>query len=197
MSVENSPQNIYNIIIDEDIVELFWSRDEKAIEATHKKYGKLIYSIALNILNNDMDSEECQNDTYLSLWKSIPPTRPISFPAFITRIARNIAINRFHKNHNKKTIPSEYILSLEELSLLIQAEEQEFQSSQELADKLSEFLLILTQRQQYIFIARYYRGEPITVIANEMNVTKMTVHRTLTQIKTELKKFLGRNEVLA
>lgn len=195
MSVASSQQNNH-IVSDEDIIELFWLRNEKAIEETNKKYGSLVYSIAFNILNNVLDSEECQNDTYLSLWNSIPPTRPISFPAFITRIARNIAINRFHKNHNKKSIPSDFIISIEELSHQISVEEQEFNSCQDLADILSKFLLGLPKRQRYIFIAKYYRAEPIKVIANEIGVTKMTIHRDLTKIKSELKHFLQRNEVI-
>ena len=68
------------------IIELYFARNEKAIEETDKKYGKLCYSVANNILFNDEDSEECVNDTYLSVWNKIPPTRPNNFMAFICQI---------------------------------------------------------------------------------------------------------------
>ena len=61
------------------IIELYFARNEKAIEETDKKYGKLCFSVANNILFNDEDSEECVNDTYLSVWNKIPPTRPNNF----------------------------------------------------------------------------------------------------------------------
>lgn len=55
------------IVADEQIVELYWIRDEKAIQLTDKKYGKFLYRIAYNILHDRLDCEECQNDTYIVL----------------------------------------------------------------------------------------------------------------------------------
>lgn len=82
------------IIADEQIIELYWRREEKAIQETDKKYGQFLFRIAYNILHERLDCEECQNDTYLGVWNAIPPTRPTVFPAFITQIMRRIAINR-------------------------------------------------------------------------------------------------------
>lgn len=71
---------------DKRIIELYWDRDETAIQETDNKYGKFLFKIAYNILNDRCDCEECQNDTYLGIWNAIPPTRPAVFPAFITQI---------------------------------------------------------------------------------------------------------------
>ena len=49
------------------IIELYFARDEQAIEETDTKYGKLCFHMANNFLSNDADAEECVNDTYL--WK--------------------------------------------------------------------------------------------------------------------------------
>ena len=67
------------IVADEQIVELYWIRDEKAIQLTDKKYGKFLYRIAYNILHDRLDCEECQNDTYNAIWHSIPRTNPRYF----------------------------------------------------------------------------------------------------------------------
>ena len=61
---------------DKDIIQLYLNRDQRALSATAKKYGKYCTSIAKNILGNNEDAEECVNDTYLSTWNSIPPTIP-------------------------------------------------------------------------------------------------------------------------
>ena len=58
---------------DEKIIELFLSRDEKAIELTAERYERYCVQIAMNILHNHSDAEECVNDAYLRLWNSIPP----------------------------------------------------------------------------------------------------------------------------
>jgi len=62
---------------DQSIINLYWAREERAIEETEKKYGSYCRSIARNILRNRADEEECLNDTWLKTWNSLPPQRPI------------------------------------------------------------------------------------------------------------------------
>ena len=100
---------------DEEIVELYWNRNERAIEETDFKYKKYLFSIAYNIVHDKLDSEECLNDTYLGAWKAIPPTKPNVLIAFLTTITRRIAIKRYHSNLKQCKIPSEMTLSLSEL----------------------------------------------------------------------------------
>ena len=87
---------------DKMIVELFWNRTEKAIEETDIKYGKLCRCIATNILENDQDSEECINDTYLAAWNSMPDNRPKSLCSYICKITRNLALKKYEYNHAQK-----------------------------------------------------------------------------------------------
>ena len=46
---------------DDRIVELYWNREETAIDATEKKYGAYLMKIAYNILADREDSRECVN----------------------------------------------------------------------------------------------------------------------------------------
>ena len=73
---------------DLQIIELYFARDEQAIKETDRKYGKMCFKVAKNLLSNNEDSEECVNDTYLTVWNKIPPTRPNNFTAFICKITR-------------------------------------------------------------------------------------------------------------
>ena len=81
--MNDSKKSNREIISDNEIIELFRQRNEKAIQMTEKKYGTLIYRIAYNILHDKDDCEECRNDVYLGLWNAIPPATPVVFPAFI------------------------------------------------------------------------------------------------------------------
>ena len=90
--------NTQPTLTDESIIELYWNRDEKAISETDKKYGRYLYAIAYNIVHDDLDSEECLNDTYIGTWNQIPPTRPNIFQVFLAKITRNHAINKFKKS---------------------------------------------------------------------------------------------------
>ena len=44
---------------DQEIIALYWARDEKAIEATDVKYRRFLISVSQNILHDMQDSEEC------------------------------------------------------------------------------------------------------------------------------------------
>ena len=75
---------------DEEIIDLYFRRDEMAITETDNKYGNYCEKIAGNILKDNLDVEECVNDTYLKTWNKIPPTRPKIFKAFLAKITREL-----------------------------------------------------------------------------------------------------------
>lgn len=60
---------------DQEIVELYFRRDEQAIVQTDRKYGPYCYSVAYNVLSDQEDARECVSDTYLAAWNRIPPAR--------------------------------------------------------------------------------------------------------------------------
>ena len=67
---------------DTEIIDLYWKRDERAIEETDRKYGKYCHTVANNVLNDYEDSQECVSDTWLRAWNSMPPQRPSVLRAF-------------------------------------------------------------------------------------------------------------------
>ena len=185
------------IVADEQIVDLYWARDEKAIQFTNDKYGKLLYRIAYNILHDRLDCEECQNDTYHGIRNSIPPNRPEVFSIFISKIVRNIAGMRFRERTRKKKIPSEMTVCLDDLQdTLHSADSPETEYlAQELGKHINDYLATITERQQYVFIGRFYMGDKLEVIAEELNVNISTVHREVEKIKQGLKSYLERKGV--
>ena len=80
---------------DKTIIQHYWDRDETALTETDEKYGRFCSSIADNILKNREDTKECLNDTYLKTWNTIPTQRPEIFPAFLGKIVRNLAVDRY------------------------------------------------------------------------------------------------------
>ena len=87
---------------DNDIVSLYFNRDEKAILETEKKYKNFIFSICNGILRQEQDTDECVNVCYMKIWKSIPPAKPRDLKAFIARIARTTAMDRYRSNNRQK-----------------------------------------------------------------------------------------------
>ena len=151
---------------DEKIVELYWERDEKAIEATDFKYKKYLFAIAYNIVHDRFDCEECLNDTYLGAWNAIPPAKPNVLKAFLTTITRRIAIKRYHGNLRQNVIPSEMAVSLSELEDFVAGDgdvSADF-DAERFGHIISDFVCSLSERRQFIFMSRYYVADPIDTI---------------------------------
>lgn len=177
---------------DDKIIELYWQRDEEAIEATDFKYRKYLYKIAYNIVRDNVDCEECLNDTYLGSWNAIPPSKPSVLKAFLTTIMRRISIKRYHNNLRKKVIPSEMTVSLSELEDYIVGDgdvSDDFDAVK-LGEIISSFVRSLSKRRQFIFMSRYYVAEPIDVIARDLGLSRSTINKELAAIRSALKEKL-------
>ena len=177
---------------DEAIIALYFARDEQAIAETDFKYRNYLYSVSRNILHDRGDCEECLNDTYLGCWNAIPPEKPRVFPAFLTVIARRIAIKRYYRSTRKRAIPSEMTVSLSELDDFIAEgdEVSEQFDAKQLGQLLNGFVRGLPERRQYIFIGRYYLADRIDRIAKELGVSRSTVNKELAAIRASLKEKL-------
>ena len=179
---------------DKGIIELYFERDERAIEETRSSYGRLIYSVAYNILESAPDSEECENDTYLRTWENIPPTRPSYFSAFLSKISRNLAINRLRENKRRRPLGAELIF--EEMAEALPDTRGDAVEDIELKDAINDFLASLDKTKRQIFMKRYFFMRDIKEIAREMNITAGSVKITLYRVRNELRDFLERRGIV-
>ncbi|MBQ8345502.1 MAG: sigma-70 family RNA polymerase sigma factor [Clostridia bacterium] len=173
---------------DDEIVELYWGRDEEAIRETDRKYGKYLYTIAYHIVHDRSDCEECLNDTYLGTWNRIPPARPSLFRAFLAKIMRNTAVDKFRAKTAEKRVPSELTVSLDELDECVQYRDDGVVSA--IASILNDYLRSLTPRAEFIFVCRYYYADRVADIAQMLQMSESTVFRELATIREGLKKRL-------
>ena len=182
--------------MDQKIVKLLWKRKEEALEEMAAAYGQRLYGIAYNILGNRHDAEECVNDTYLALWNTIPPQRPDPLIAYACRVGRNIALNRLRSDSAQKR-DSRYDLSLDELAGCIPgASMEQVMDGRILGQSISKFLATLPKTNRIIFIRRYYFGDSVTKIADNLSLSENTVSVRLNRIREKLRKFLEKEELL-
>ncbi len=176
---------------DNAIIDLYIERDERAIDETAKKYGAYCQKIAYNILYDVFDTEECVNDTYMRTWNAIPPTIPKIFSAFLAKITRNLALDRYNLSKAKKrnTLPE----SLDELSEIIGENNisDEIELS-ELGGSISRFLKDEKPLSRRIFIKRYFFEESIESIAKEHGLTASNVKVTLHRVRVHLADYLAK-----
>ena len=139
---------------DDAIIQLFWDRSENAIEQTRLKYGKYCRTIAFNILGSAEDSEECVNDTYLRMWNSIPPDRPLALSAFIGKVTRNLALDRVRARSASRRGGGETALALDELGEVLSGGDEmgRIEDSREITEALNSFLESLSVVERGVFM---------------------------------------------
>lgn len=181
---------------DSEIIELYFRRNEKAIEETNNEYGSFCYHIAYNILTINDDSEECVNDTYLKIWNSIPPQKPIKFKAWIGKIVRNISLDLWKKNHRQKRYAGMEQL-LEELSECIPSKinvETELKN-ETITEILNKWLFSLPKSDRILFIRRYFHGDTIKELSKLYNATPTNISSRMYRLRKNLKVHLEKEGV--
>lgn len=177
---------------DEQIIELYWQRNQLAVKETAEKYGHYCLAIAERIIGKSGDAEECVNDTWLKAWESIPPNRPSKLSLYLGKIARNLAINRYeYLRAKKRYTEAEVILSELEACIPDTAWDKQMEGS-EITQALNNFLYTLKEEQRVVFVRRYFYSESIRQIAEQLRISESKVnsmlHRTRKLCKTFLEK---------
>lgn len=175
---------------DRAILELFWARDERAIEATDRAYGGRLRRVAQGIVHDEGAAEESVNDTYLKAWENIPPQRPDHYFAWLATVCRRIALGRLDWNNAAKRRAEVVELTAElELCIPDRAAERTVEA-RELGRLLTVFLKRLPQENRLIFLRRYWYGESTREIALRFGVSeakiKTSLHRTRARLRTYL-----------
>lgn len=179
---------------DKKIVELFFARRESAISESARKFGAYLHSIALNILGNPEDAEECVNDTYIDAWNCIPPHCPSNLSTFLGKITRRISIDRLRRRTAKKRGSGEAEIILDELQGCIPSNdstEEQFDARM-LSEIINSFVKTLPESYRNIFICRYWYMDSLSDICIKFGYSeskvKSILHRTREKLRKKLKK---------
>lgn len=174
---------------DTEIIKLFLARDEEAITEIRKKYGRLCYNVAFNILHNAEDAEECVGDVYIELWSIIPP-EPRDLKAFVCRVAKNLSITRLKYNLAQKR-SSDHKISLSGTEeIFADGSMEENAESKEIGEAISRFLRSQSPVQRNVFIRRYWFMDTVKDIAARYSFSAEKVKSMLFHTRRKLKKFL-------
>ncbi|MDO5476582.1 MAG: sigma-70 family RNA polymerase sigma factor [Eubacteriales bacterium] len=178
---------------DNMIIDLFWQRDETAIEQTVNRYGRYCWKIAYNILGIEEDVQECLNDTWLGAWNSIPPARPACLSAFLGKITRNLAISRYRAGHALKRTGDRLSEPLEELGECLTASSNNVEEAVDrrtLEEAINSYLETVSEKQRRIFVRRYFYMDTVAEIADMYGLGQSDVKVTLLRMRRSLQKKL-------
>ncbi len=179
---------------EKELLQMFLLRDERALIAAEAQYGKLCSTMAYRILGDRQDAEECTNDVLMKLWNTIPPAEPRSLTAFVSRITRNLALDRLSAIRTAKRGGGEFAAALDELSPYLTSDEDLESHLDKIAlqEAVERFLRSLPKEHRNVFLSRYYSMQPIAEIAAAHGSTvgrvKMILKRTKEKMRTFLKE---------
>lgn len=144
-----------------------------------------------------MDSEECVNDTYLGAWNSIPPQKPNRLLAFLGKITRNLALNRYKRNRAAKRGNGQVEIALSELENCVPDIKGVDEITEEavLVSVINRFLYAQAKTKRNVFVLRYWYFYSVRDIAITYNLTESKVKTILFRMRNELKKILEKEEI--
>lgn len=177
---------------DKEIVELFFKRDQSAIDKTQEKYGDYCLAIAINILSNRQDAEECVNDALMNLWNSVPPVRPDSLQAFLGALTRCAGLKKWRDGRALKRGGGETAAALEELGECVASAglpEREVEA-RELGRAVNDFVMTLKKVERNVFICRYWFMKPVGEISRQFGFSQSKVKSMLQRTRGKLRDFL-------
>lgn len=179
---------------DTRIVDLYFQRDEQALTHTRHRYGRYLYRVAYNVLQNEQDAEECINDTLLRAWNAIPPHRPERLAVYLGKIIRRLALDRYAARTADKRGGGITAALLEEWRDALPTGGD---PADDLAvqDALNRFLRQLPQERRRVFLRRYWYGDPIRAIAADRGATESRIKMMLARTRGELKEFLEKEGI--
>ena len=182
---------------DNDILDLYFNRDESAITETRGKYGMRIFKVSINILRAKEDAEECVNDTLLKAWEAIPPSRPVMLGAFLAKISRNLSINKWQARGAARRGGGEIALLLSELTDCIPAKggpEEEYESAR-VKEAINAGLATMDKTARAAFVLRYFYGESIRGVCERFNMSESKVKSILFRARKKLGAFLEKEGI--
>lgn len=179
------------MVEDSIIIALFNERSERAIRELDCKYGATVRKTAANILTDNRDVEECENDTYLGVWNTVPPQNPNPLISYVCKIARNLAIKKYYSNTAKKR-NGNYDIVLDELEECIPSStnvESQFEVK-EISSAVSRFLNTISYEDRFCFIRRYWYMDSVSDISTIIHINSRQVSVRLFRVRKKLNEYL-------
>ena len=179
-------------VTDEKIVELFFQRDEAAIESLDTKYGKRLRCFGDRITSDPHTTEECVDDTYMKTWETVPPENPRNYLyGYLAKIMRNLCLDRLKFENRKKRSAAITTLSSELSEAAPSPDRADSEALRgELASIITKFVLNLPEEARQIFTLRYFYMEELSSISKKMFITEGKVKTVLKRTRDKLKIYL-------
>lgn len=158
-------------------------RKEEALAWFIRRYAPYVNTIVFNILGETMsvrDVEEISSDVFLVLWNNADRVRPGKVKAYLSGVARNKARDRLRQTGRELPLEEDILLTADtDMEHDLEVREQ--------ARLVKHAIQNMDQPDREIFLRHYYYGQPLSRIAEEMEMNLSTVKTRLRRGRSKLK----------
>ena len=87
------PRRLLRLRSDRALAERFLGGDERAFALLYERHGKSVLAVCMGVLGSRHDAEDAAQEAFAALALSLRKAVPEHIPAWLTRVARNAAID--------------------------------------------------------------------------------------------------------
>ena len=180
---------------DQQLIDLFAARSERAIPALQAQYGPWCAAIARRLLSDPRDVEECLSDCWLAVWNALPDARPAQFKGWLGAIVRHRAIAMGRDNRRRPPEVDEAALEL--AACLPPAGDVHARAeAAELGQAISRFLAGQRPDHRAVFLRRYWYADSVEQAAARMGWSVSKTKSVLFRLRNDLRQYLYKEGLL-
>jgi RNA polymerase sigma-70 factor, ECF subfamily len=174
---------------DVDLIASLRQGDQHALSILYDRYGGLVYSLALKLLDRPDQAEDLTQDVFLSFWKQekFDPTRA-KLSSYLCLITRSRAVDKLRSRQSERK-------SIERLqrNVMPETELPTLLDSVTLAEEqviVRQSLATLSEPQRQTLELSYYQDLSQSAIATQLNLPLGTVKTHMRQGLIKLRQLL-------
>jgi RNA polymerase sigma-70 factor (ECF subfamily) len=177
---------------DEKLISLIAQLQEGALTQLYERYKRVIFSLALAIVNDQATAEEVTLDVFLRVWQKAGSYRAdqAKVSTWLTHIARHHAIDVLRRRAAR---PDQYAVSLDDVAYHGDSSEQDPQAFAEVSarrERVHIALAKLPTDQKQALILAYFGGYTQHQISEKLKQPLGTVKTRLRLALQKLRDFL-------
>ncbi len=171
--------------------------DRDLVSEIYENYGKHLYVIALGILNNPEDAEDCVHDVIDALIDNLEKVKALGSDhqiKYIIKCCRNIAINKYYVNRIKRNNENSLTYPEDETDIDIPDDNSDVGRlviDAENSNRLLALIKGLPEIYGDALYLRYYVGMTNSKIAKMMGVSVHAVEIRISRAKKMLRETKG------
>ncbi len=189
---------------EKDLIRKAKQGDMLAFEELILKHEKIVYNLALRMMNHSEDAQDIAQEVFLKVYRSLANFDERSaFSTWLYRITHNTCIDEMRKRKGKQTYSLEEDLESEDGSMQRQVADAGDTPEESLlrAEQKSEILQALdtlSEEHKAAVVLRDVKGlsyeEISEILELSLGTVKSRISRARNQLKTEILKIREQNE---